>query len=102
MSPRWCAGGAPAWCDRLHQLYTAAGRLVDCATCHAQSAMAPLHIAVSDLKFTTPSETSGLCLKCHADSQVPVAMATTHDHVPRSPDSPFDVRTGQSTSSSPA
>src|SRR5882724_7511222 len=68
---------------------------IDCATCHAQPAMAPLHVAVSDLKYTTPGETSGLCLRCHAESQVPTAVVTTApNHAPPvAPHTPFDVST---------
>src|SRR5882672_6831994 len=69
---------------------------IDCTTCHTQAATEPAHVAVSDLKFTTAAETSGLCLKCHAESQVPIAVVTTPpNHVPPvAPHGPFDVRTG--------
>jgi len=69
---------------------------IDCTTCHTQAATEPAHVAVADLKFTTATETSGLCLRCHAESQVPVAVATTPPtHVPPvAPHAPFDVRTG--------
>jgi len=32
---------------------------IDCTTCHSQPAMAPLHVAVADLTFTTATETTG-------------------------------------------
>src|SRR6267142_1135173 len=52
---------------------------IDCTSCHSQTAMAPLHFAVPDLKFTTANETSALCVKCHPDSASPIAVA---NHAP--------------------
>jgi len=69
---------------------------LDCVTCHSEPATAPLHVAVVDLTFTTVNETSALCVRCHAESQVPTAVATTpSNHVPPvSNHGPFNVSEG--------
>ncbi len=82
-------------CTSCHTSSTDRTKL-DCTTCHTRTAMEPAHVAVSDLAFTTPNETSALCIKCHAEAQVPIAVATTPpSHVPPvAAHAPFDITSG--------
>jgi hypothetical protein len=43
----------------------------DCSGCHLQAATAPKHVQVGGFQWlATPTQTSSLCLRCHADAQV--------------------------------
>lgn len=51
----------------------------DCTGCHVQADTEPKHVDVGGLQWlATGSETSSLCLRCHADAQV----KRVADHVP--------------------
>src|SRR6202040_2917788 len=44
---------------------------IDCTSCHAQSNTAPTHVQVGGFAWAeVATDTSALCLRCHADSQV--------------------------------
>jgi hypothetical protein len=83
-------------CSSCHTPATnAAGdyKTADCTTCHTEPAMSPLHVAVSDLRYTTAAATSALCLRCHAESTIPVSI--TAAHTPAAPaHAPFLVNNG--------
>jgi hypothetical protein len=72
----------------------------DCTICHASGAMQPLHVAVADLpaSYASPDTatfaTTALCLKCHADSTVPVSISNAHTP-PAPAHAPFLVSSGQ-------
>jgi len=78
------AGRARTGAIRCESCHIAAASLdyspIDCTTCHSQPATATLHIAVADLNFTTATETSGLCLKCHASRRYNRRGDHTADH----------------------
>jgi hypothetical protein len=72
---------------------------VDCTVCHTAAAMQPLHAAVADLpaSYASPDPsgfpTTARCLRCHADSTVPVSIAAAH--VPPAPaHTPFLIGSG--------
>src|SRR5207253_939265 len=82
--------GAPAvhaqgqfQCASCHTALTSDPAKIDCTGCHTQSQMKSstglaFHAAVPDLTWpapATPQETSLLCLKCHADSNVPASVS---------------------------
>jgi len=78
---------------------TADRKQVDCTVCHASSSMLPLHVAVADLpaSYASPDTatfaTTALCLRCHADSRVPVSISS--GHTPPAPaHTPFLVGAG--------
>jgi Doubled CXXCH motif (Paired_CXXCH_1) len=52
---------------------------VDCSGCHPQAATEPKHVSVGGFQWlATGTETSALCLRCHADAQVNRLL----DHLP--------------------
>ncbi len=84
------AMGAPAvhaagaiQCGSCHTALTSDPEKVDCTNCHTQEQMTTtagisFHAAVPDLTWpypATPQETSLLCVRCHADSNVPASVS---------------------------
>ncbi|TMB22421.1 MAG: hypothetical protein E6J65_14610, partial [Deltaproteobacteria bacterium] len=106
--------GAPAvhaqgqfQCASCHTALTSDPAKIDCTGCHTQSQMKSsaglaFHAAVPDLTWpapATPQETSLLCLKCHADSNVPASVSYSTSsskgkHDPTNAAIVFDVTTG--------
>src|SRR3989440_1805519 len=107
------AMGAPAvhaagqfQCASCHTALTSDPATIDCTGCHTQSQMKSstglaFHAAVPDLTWpspATPQETSLLCLKCHADSNVPASVSystisSKGKHDPTNAAIVFDVTT---------
>ena len=87
-------------CASCHTALATDPSQLDCTRCHTQAQMTPAaHAAVPDLVFGAPQATSLLCLQCHADSQVPVAVSFSQTsrkgvHGPANGAVLFDVRPG--------
>src|SRR5438270_1214578 len=94
-------------CASCHTALTTDPATIDCTGCHTQSQMKSsaglaFHAAVPDLTWpspATPQETSLLCLKCHADSNVPASVSystisSKGKHDPTNAAIVFDVTTG--------
>ncbi|TMA86768.1 MAG: hypothetical protein E6J63_15985, partial [Deltaproteobacteria bacterium] len=94
-------------CASCHTALTSDPAKIDCTGCHTQSQMKSsaglaFHAAVPDLTWpapATPQETSLLCLKCHAESNVPASVSYSTSsskgkHDPTNAAIVFDVTTG--------
>src|SRR5438270_13826079 len=94
-------------CASCHTALTSDPAKIDCTGCHTQSQMksstgVAFHVAVPDLTWpapATPQETSLLCLRCHADSNVPASISYSTSsnkgrHDPTNAAILFDVTNG--------